>query len=168
MNLRDIAKRIVAPEFLLFFVAVWDQPIDSSISTVNSTSSCCAVHAPLCATARQFVCAYTSDVLRSKNVYAKVCIGSSRSLSPWPRLAVARRIPSLRRALPLATHGSFLVPLTFFCQTTVLKDPASFWGSFACLVVRSTVSANFLAEPVNCDNKRAPCEKSTSSISVSR
>ena len=56
----DIAKRIVALEFLLplfFCVAVWDRKkkrvsddlillIDPSISTLFSTSSCRAVHAP--------------------------------------------------------------------------------------------------------------------------
>ena len=47
-------------------------PVDPSLSTLRSKLSCCAVHAPLVATARKFVCAYTSDVLTSKCVYASV------------------------------------------------------------------------------------------------
>ena len=78
----DIAKRTVAPKFLLFLFcgclgskrkSVSDDlilPIDRSISKLFSTSSCCAAF-HFRATARHSSVLCTANVLRSKSVYAQ-------------------------------------------------------------------------------------------------
>ena len=77
-------------------------PIDPSISTLCSISSCHTVLAPLPATERCFTCACTSDVLSSSCVYEKVCKtlthGGGAVRNFHYRISRSRRAPNISRS----------------------------------------------------------------------